>query len=145
MAEEKMDVPKVLEALNAALSLQRRAALQYTHIAGSMKGFEFQALTTRLDDNAKAELEDVRRLTEKISALGGDPSTDCAEIRHFESPKEGFEWLVESETEAIDALADVIPPSGQEGRSEALEHLMEHMLMRKQEQIDFLQRVVRGA
>ena len=28
--------------------------------------------------------------------------------------------------------------SGQEPRSEALEHLLEHLIMRKQQQIDFL-------
>ena len=27
-----------------------------------------------------------------------------------------------------------------EGRSEALEHLMEHLILRKQEQVDFLER-----
>ena len=43
------------------------------------------------------------------------------------------------------ALQAVIPPSGQEGRSEALEHRMEHMIMRKQEQVDALVRACRGA
>ena len=39
----------------------------------------------------------------------------------------------------------MIPASGQEARSEALEHLLEHIIMRKQEQIDFLHRVRRGS
>jgi hypothetical protein len=36
-----------------------------------------------------------------------------------------------------------IPPSGQEPRSEALEHLIEHMIMRKQNQVDWLRRAIR--
>jgi len=48
--------------------------------------------------------------------------------------------LVETETEAVDALQDAIEPAGREGRSEALEHRLEHIIMRKQEAIDILLR-----
>jgi hypothetical protein len=41
-------------------------------------------------------------------------------------------------------LHAVIPPSGQEPRSEALEHLMEHLIMRKQNQVDVLRRALRS-
>ena len=42
-----------------------------------------------------------------------------------------------------EALHAVIPHSGQEARSEALEHLMEHIIMRKQNQVDWLRRARR--
>lgn len=48
--------------------------------------------------------------------------------------------LVETEREAIEALQDVIPATGNMGDSEALEHRLEHMIMRKQEQVDALVR-----
>jgi hypothetical protein len=35
---------------------------------------------------------------------------------------------------------DVIPSTGHTGDSEALEHRLEHMIMRKQEQVDALER-----
>ena len=38
----------------------------------------------------------------------------------------------------------MIPETGHEGASEALEHLLEHIIMRKQEQVDFLVRAMRG-
>jgi len=50
---------------------------------------------------------------------------------------------VDQEDECIAALHKVIPPSGQEPRSEALEHLMEHLIMRKQQQVDALRRALR--
>ena len=50
----------------------------------------------------------------------------------------------ETETETIEALQDVIPTTGQEGRSKALEHHLEHIIMRKQEQVDALIRVSGG-
>jgi len=39
----------------------------------------------------------------------------------------------------------VIPHSGQEPRPEALEHLMEHLIMRKQNQVDWLRRARRAS
>ena len=40
----------------------------------------------------------------------------------------------------IEALQSAIEPTGREGRSEALEHMLEHMIMRKQRQVDLLAR-----
>ena len=48
--------------------------------------------------------------------------------------------LIDAEDETIAALHEVIPHSGQEPRSEALEHL----IMRKQNQVDWLRRARRG-
>jgi bacterioferritin (cytochrome b1) len=146
MGEKKadpMDVEKVLEALNAALAMQRRSVLQYTTASGSMFGLEVQGLTGELWQFAVAELEDLRQLVEKISALGGDPTLDVAPMDWTGDPHETVAHLIETEEEVIAALHEVIPPSGQEPRSEALEHLMEHLIMRKQNQVDWLQRAAR--
>jgi len=51
--------------------------------------------------------------------------------------------LIDQEEECIAALHAVIPPSRQEPRSEALEHLMEHLIMRKQQQVDALRSALR--
>ena len=45
----------------------------------------------------------------------------------------------------VAALHAVIPHSGQEPRSEALEHLLEHVIMRKQQQLDFLALALEGS
>jgi len=58
-------------------------------------------------------------------------------------PQGAVQWLIESESEAIDRLQDCIPHTGQEGRSEAMEHRLEHTIMRKQEQVDALIRARR--
>ena len=59
------------------------------------------------------------------------------------TPSDAVQWLIDTETELVDALKDAITPTGQEGRSEALEHVLEHIIMRKQNQIDFLLRARR--
>ena len=147
MGEKKpdpMDVERVLAALNRALALQQRSVLQFTLGAGSMFGLEFQAVGSELWLYARAELDDLKLLVEKITALGGDPSVEVAEVRWHDDPGAAVDALIESEDETIAALHAVIPFSGQEPRSEALEHLMEHLIMRKQNQVDWLRRARRA-
>jgi len=143
--EERLDEEKAVECLNEALRLQHRSVIQYTMDSGSLFGFEFQSLGDRFWEFGAAELEDARLLVEKIVALGGEPTTEVAPLQWAGDPGEAVEWLIESEGEAIDALQAVIEPTGREGRSEALEHMLEHLIMRKQNQVDFLLRARRSS
>jgi bacterioferritin (cytochrome b1) len=138
--EETLDVELAVERLNAALQLQLRSALQYSLTAASLVGFEVQAVGSALTEYGDSELADARRLIEKIVALEGTPTTEVAELRLIKAPIEAIEWLIACETEAVDALQAAIEPTGREGGSEAIEHLLEHLILRKQAQIDFLTR-----
>ena len=140
-----MNEPAVLEKLNVVLALQYRSTLQYAMSSGTIFGLEHQSLGERLWAYAQAELEDTRLIVEKIAALGGDPTTDSRPLQWSGNAQEVVEWLIETETEAIEALQQAIEPTGREGRSEALEHRLEHMIMRKQEQVDQLMRARRSA
>jgi bacterioferritin (cytochrome b1) len=138
-----MDVDEVLEKLNHALTLQYRSVLQLTLTSGSLFGFEFQALGDRIWQDAADEIGDLKLLVEKIAALGGTPSTEVADLRWSGEATDAVQWLIYTETELTDALKEAISPTGQEGRSEALEHTLEHIIMRKQHRIDFLLRARR--
>ncbi|MEA2516264.1 MAG: hypothetical protein QOG16_102 [Actinomycetota bacterium] len=142
--DDKMKVEKVRTLLNKAIPLQFRSAAMFTWAAGAATGIEGQALGTEFERFGRLELDDARRLIEKLVALGGEPTTDVAGFEPFLANKTGIRKLMDAEEETLEALHAVIPETGQEPRSEALEHLMEHMLMRKQEQVDFLERVRLG-
>jgi bacterioferritin (cytochrome b1) len=139
-----MHVDAVRKLLNVVIPLQLRSASLYTWAAGAATGIEFQTLSKEFENFGRLELDDARRLIEKLVALGGDPVTEVASFDVIEPTKAGVEKVIEYENEALDALHAVIPETGQEARSEALEHLLEHVIMRKAEQIDFLERVRRG-
>jgi|SRR5688572_32860474 bacterioferritin (cytochrome b1) len=143
--EETLDESAAVEALNAALELQYRSVVQYTLTSGSLFGFEFQSLGDRFWQFARAELDDARKLVEKITSLGGEPAVAVADARWSGDAGDAVEWIIDSETEAIEALRAAIEPTGREGRSEALEHLLEHMILRKQDQVDFLMRARRSS
>jgi bacterioferritin (cytochrome b1) len=89
--------------------------------------------------NASDDLADARRLIEKVVSLGGAPAVEVAALTVEESGQALVDHLIEIEieSECVNALQDAIAPTGREGRSEALEHRLEHMIMRKQEAIDF--------
>lgn len=142
-SEETLDVEAAIDCLNAALRLQYRSAHQYMLSSGSLFGFEFQALGDRLWVYAQAELADARRLVEKVVAFGGQPTTEMAPLEWTGEPDAAVDRLIETETEAVETLKDAIEPTGREGRSEALEHMLEHLIMRKQDQVDFLLRARR--
>ncbi len=143
MPDDKMKVAKVQELINQAIPLQFRSAALFTWAAGAVTGIEFQALGIKFEEFGRLELEDARRLVEKLVALGGEPTTAVANFERIPANEAGISKMIAYEQETLEALHAVIPESGQEPRSEALEHLMEHMLMRKQEQVDFLERVRR--
>ena len=140
MSDERMDREAQVEKLNVALGLQARSVLQYTLTAGSVAGFEYAALADRLRAYAGAELEDARRLVEKVAALGGEPTTEVRPPSFSADPQDAVRRLIEMETEALEVLQAAIEPTGREAASEAIEHRLEHMIMRKQEQVDYLLR-----
>jgi bacterioferritin (cytochrome b1) len=143
-SEETLDKAEAIARLNAALTQQYRSALQYSVVASSLIGMEALALGPKLGAFGDEELNGVRVLIEKIISFGGSPTAEVAELRFEPKAADAVQWLIECEQELIDRLQEAIEPTGREGRSEALEHMLEHQIMRKQEQVDFLSRALEG-
>jgi len=133
-----MDVEKVLDGLNKAICLQAHSMVHMSLLAGSLRGMGALGAKDQLRAFVIAETEDMVTLTEKASALGGNPVAEVGRIEVETDPAKALPALLQHEQEAIAALHAVIPSTGQEARSEALEHLLEHVIMRKQQQVDFL-------
>lgn len=140
--DDPMDVEAAIDRLRKALPLQFRSALQYATAAASIQGLAYMGVAERFARYAEHELIDARRLVEKLVAIGGEPTTAVASWSPTGDADEAVRGLIASEREAIAALHDVIPTTGQEPHSEALEHLVEHLIIRKQEQLDTLLRAI---
>lgn len=135
---DRLDTDKTLGALAEALTLQAETILTMTHLAGSLQGMNGAAIKPQLRSFVQAELEDAYLLMEKFSALGGELQMEVPLIRVPRDTDAAVEHLIALERKAIAALHAVIPHTGQEPRSEALEHRVEHLIMRKQQQLDYL-------
>lgn len=135
---DAMDVAKVHETLGAAIDMQAETVLTMSLLAGSLRGVAATAIKQSLRQFVLAELEDTYQLIEKLSALGGKPTMRVPTITVEDDTQKALKALLAHEGAAVAALHAVIPHSGQQPRSEALEHLLEHCIMRKQQQLDFL-------
>jgi bacterioferritin (cytochrome b1) len=142
-SDEKMAVDEQIGCLNKALRLQHRSVLLYALTAGSVIGLEYQAHADKMREHSLSELEDATRLVEKITALGGEPTTEVAPMTFSRDPAKALDALVRCESETLETLQAAIEPTGREAASEAVEHRLEHMIMRKQEQVDYLLRARR--
>jgi hypothetical protein len=138
MTSEEMDVPEVCARLAKAISLQIGSLTSITLLAGTVTGPAAASLKRTLREYAAAEVEDTVRLVEKLVALGGAPGPYESVSPTSPHPVSALADFLEREEALLAALHAVIEPSGQEPRSEALEHRVEHVLLRKQDQVDFL-------
>jgi bacterioferritin (cytochrome b1) len=139
---EPMNVAAATEKLNAALALQYRSVVEHTAVAGTLTGVQWQPLESVLWTAAQDDLADARRIVQKIVAIGGTPTTAVATFELLGAPEDGLRQLIEHECETLAAFHAVIPDTGQEPRSEAMEHRLEHLIMRKQEHVDTLRRTL---
>jgi bacterioferritin (cytochrome b1) len=137
-----MDVDAALAGLNRALALELRGAVELTLAAGGATGIPYMGIAAQYRAWATDALEDAGRLVDKIVALGGAPDAEVADPAFDPDPAKMVERLLASEEEAVEALREIIPATGSEGRGEALEHLLEHLILRKQDQADFLRRAL---
>ena len=111
-----MDVEGVVDALNHALRLQYRSALAYTVVAGSLVGLRFAPIAPTLAEFGRADLDDARRIVEKIVTL--ERHAGHGGRRGPLPPRRGARrcaWLLEIEEEAVEALQDCIPYTGPGG------------------------------
>ena len=143
MPENDMpDLDALRAVLGEAVRLQCRSPLLFTLVAATTTGMDAQAVAGRLSEYAFAELDDTAKLIEKSFALGCTPVLEVPEVKAGGDNTAKLEALLKNEESIISALHDVIPETGQQPWSEALEHLLEHLIMRKQWQVDYLRRVL---
>lgn len=142
--KDPLDVEQAVRGLRAAVPLQLRSAVAHTLAAAALTGFRFAWLAPLLRDAGEADLADARRLVEKLVTLGGRVPQNVPDPRLPSAPRAIVRRVIALESETIEQLQDIIPATGHTGPSEALEHRLEHMIMRKQELVDALERAQRG-
>ncbi len=144
MGSEQMDVTEVRARLAKAVALQIGSLSSLTMLSGTVTGAAALGLKRALREYAHAEVEDTALLVEKLVALGGAPGAYDPVPPPPTDLVQAVEEFLDREQELLASIHAVIEPSGQEPSSEALEHRIEHVLLRKQEQVDALRLAVRS-
>jgi bacterioferritin (cytochrome b1) len=140
---ESTDSTALAAALNRALPLVARDALALATAAGTLPGPEGVALGAALRDMAVANLRDVERLATRIASLGGAPALAVEEPRVPKGWAASVKRLLADGQATLEALVDAIPADADDAEGEATEHLLEHIVARKREDLELLQRAAR--
>ena len=136
--------PKTLVAgLNKALPLLARDAVASALAAGAMPGVDGVVMRPRLARMAAADLADAERLAARIASLGGAPAVQVAKLELPKSVGPSLRWLVWMQRETNDAVVAAIPADADDAEGEATEHLLEHIVSRKRDDIELLERALR--
>lgn len=140
---EKTDVPQLIADLNAALPLQYRCALAFAIAAGTIPGPEGVALQEFLRRAAQDELVHVERVAARVASLGGEPSVSVSKLRAPGKWRPSMTGLIEAQREALEAFVKAIPAKADDAEGEATEHLLEHVIERKRDVLEVLERALR--
>lgn len=140
---ESTDPAEVAAGLNRALPLQARDAIAAAIAAGVLPGVEGIALREPLRRVAAAEIAALELLAGRIVTLGTAPSARVPEVSLPKSLEPALRALAEMQQETLDALVEAIPADADDAEGEATEHLLEHVIARKRDDLELLERALR--
>jgi len=131
---EPTNAADVASGLNRALPLQARDAIAASLAAGILPGVEGIALREPLRRMAAAEIADLERLS---------PTVRVQKVELPKTLKPALRALRDMQRETLDALVAAIPADADDAEGEATEHLLEHVIARKRDDLELLERAIR--
>ncbi len=100
------DRQALLDGLNTDLSHEYQAILMYNSYASMVYGMHRPTLKQFFEGELPEELTHAQLLADKITALGGTPTTESAPIDLTTEPKAMLEQVLEAEVEAIERYVE---------------------------------------
>lgn len=140
---EKTNVVALTEQLVKVLPLLARDALGAAIAAGTLPGPEGIVLADHLRGLAGDEIRDLERLAARVASLGSMPKLTAAAVEPSDEWRATVKSLVAGQRETLDALVAAIPADADDAEGEATEHLLEHVVARKRDAIEVLERTLR--
>ncbi len=95
------DNETLIDGLNTDLAHEYQAILMYNSYAAMVYGMHRPMLKQLFESELPEELTHAQLLADKITALGGTPTTEPAPIELATEPKEMLQQVLEAETETI--------------------------------------------
>jgi len=133
----------LLDGLNHDLAGEYQAILMYTHYSAKLTGPFRRELRALFQEEVADELGHAQFLSDKIAALGGEPTTEPRPVRHVTQPLQMLECALNAEEQAIAGYTMRIRQAetcGELGLKVALENQLADETRHKEE----LERVIAG-
>lgn len=97
----------LIAAMNDQLSAEYQAVIQYLQYSAVVSGPHRPELVTFFRAELPDEQGHAQYLADKISALGGTPTTDAKPVPHATDAREMLQNVLEAETQAVAAYAEM--------------------------------------
>ncbi|SHH05266.1 MULTISPECIES: ferritin-like domain-containing protein [Virgibacillus] len=97
----EQDLQTLIDGLNVDLANEYGAAIQYTYSASVVSGLYRSALKPFFEAEVTDELGHALYLSEKISSLGGTPTTKAADVPQPTDVKDLLQATLQAETDTI--------------------------------------------
>ena len=134
-----LETKKILALLDEGLEMEYASHIQYVTQAAITRGPYAEGLIARFEEIATDEAEHAKVIRQRISALGGTPTTKVGKIQiHKDSLKAvGINLKYERDTVTFyQRLLNLIPPD-----EPILYEAIEHILEDSQEHVEQLERM----
>jgi len=118
MAKEKL-----IAALNAQLSAEYQAVVQYTHYSAVVSGPYRPELVRFFQAEIPDEQGHAQFLANTVAILGGTPTTDVLPVAHATDPREMLKNVVEAESAAVAAYTELVKLADEAGETGLRLHL----------------------
>ena len=141
---EQTEPTELRDELVKLLPLLARDANAAAVVAGTLPGADGVALSGVLRDIAADELRDLERIAARVASLGGSPTLTGKRLAPPMKFAPAVKGLVAMQRETLDAVVAAIPADKDDAEGEASEHLLEHMVSRKRDVIELLERALRS-
>ncbi|HLT19765.1 MAG TPA: ferritin-like domain-containing protein [Thermomicrobiales bacterium] len=139
MADEK--VKQLIDGLNRDLAGELAAVIQYTVYAASAMGIERPVLAEFFQSEIEDELGHARYLADKITALGGTPTTQPDPVEVPNTNRGLLEEVLAAETQAIQNYTERLDQAeavGDLGLKVQLEDMINDETMHREETMKLL-------
>lgn len=118
-----MSKEKLIEALNAQLSAEYQAVVQYTHYSAVVSGPYRPELVRFFQAEIPDEQGHAQFLANQIAILGGTPTTDVLPVPGAKDPQEMLRNVVEAESKAVAAYTELVKLADEAGETGLRLHL----------------------
>jgi len=98
-----MDRKAIVKALNEALKLEYAAVVQYAQFSYCVKGFRRLAVADWFFEQATKSLTHARMMGDKITALGGVPTTQVGPVREAQDLTGMVKLSLEMERRSVES------------------------------------------
>jgi bacterioferritin len=118
-----MSLQTLIDALNAQLSAEYQAVVQYTHYSAVVSGPYRPELVRFFQTEIPDEQGHAQYLANTVALLGGTPTTTVLPVPAATDPRDMLQNIFEAESQAVEAYKKLVVLADAEGQTGLRLHL----------------------